>query len=56
MVDYVWTRWQVTFTVAGMTKWLHRQDFFHVTLPEKGQELATRLTDNFQTLIPASSS
>ncbi|WP_038254239.1 IS630 family transposase [Xenorhabdus bovienii] len=30
--------------------------FFHVTLPEKGQELVTRLTDNFQTLIPASSS
>ncbi|SFO02562.1 hypothetical protein SAMN05421579_1461, partial [Xenorhabdus japonica] len=29
---------------------------FHVTLPEKVQELATRLTDNFQTLIPASSS
>ncbi|MDE9542760.1 IS630 family transposase [Xenorhabdus bovienii] len=30
--------------------------FFHVALPEKGQELATRLTDNFQTLIPESSS
>ncbi|WP_046336185.1 IS630 family transposase [Xenorhabdus bovienii] len=30
--------------------------FFHVTLSEKGQELVTRLTDNFQTLIPASSS
>ncbi|MDE9566280.1 IS630 family transposase [Xenorhabdus bovienii] len=28
--------------------------FFHVALPEKVQELATRLTDNFQTLIPAS--
>ncbi|WP_143706623.1 IS630 family transposase, partial [Xenorhabdus innexi] len=27
IVDYVWTRWQVTFTVAGMTKWLHRQGF-----------------------------
>ncbi len=35
-------------------KTLHH--FFHVILPEKGQELATRLTDNFQTLIPASSS
>ncbi|WP_340610506.1 transposase, partial [Xenorhabdus bharatensis] len=35
-------------------KTLHH--FFHVTLPEKGQELATWLTDNFQTLIPASSS
>ncbi|PHM53515.1 transposase [Xenorhabdus hominickii] len=30
--------------------------FFHATLPEKVQELTTRLTDNFQTLIPASSS
>ncbi|CDG93423.1 transposase (fragment) [Xenorhabdus bovienii str. feltiae Florida] len=30
--------------------------FFHVTLPEKAKELTTRLTDNFQTLIPASSS
>ncbi|MBD2790377.1 transposase, partial [Xenorhabdus sp. DI] len=30
--------------------------FFHVTFPEKIQELTTRLTDNFQTLIPASSS
>ncbi|CDH08036.1 transposase [Xenorhabdus bovienii str. oregonense] len=30
--------------------------FFHVTFPEKIQALATRLTDNFQTLIPASSS
>ncbi|WP_139837548.1 IS630 family transposase [Xenorhabdus beddingii] len=30
--------------------------FFHVILPEKAQELTTRLTDNFQTLIPASSS
>ncbi|WP_038257688.1 helix-turn-helix domain-containing protein, partial [Xenorhabdus bovienii] len=27
IVDYVWARWQVTFTVAGMTKWLHRQGF-----------------------------
>ncbi|MBD2811685.1 IS630 family transposase [Xenorhabdus sp. Vera] len=30
--------------------------FFHVTLPTKVQELATRLTDNFQILKPASSS
>ncbi len=30
--------------------------FFHVTLPEKAQELTIRLTDSFQTLIPASSS
>ncbi|CAM3630333.1 transposase (fragment) [Xenorhabdus nematophila ATCC 19061] len=30
--------------------------FFHVTLPTKAQELATRLTDNFQILKPASSS
>jgi transposase len=30
--------------------------FFHVTLPEKAKELTTRLTDNFQTLKPASSS
>ncbi len=27
IVDYVWARWQVTFTIAGMTKWLHRQGF-----------------------------
>ncbi|PHM22788.1 DDE endonuclease [Xenorhabdus ehlersii] len=24
---YVWARWQITFTLAGMTKWLHRQGF-----------------------------
>ncbi|CBJ90021.1 transposase (fragment) [Xenorhabdus nematophila ATCC 19061] len=23
IVAYVWARWQVTFTVSGMTKWLH---------------------------------
>ncbi|MDE9446849.1 transposase [Xenorhabdus bovienii] len=27
IVAYVRARWQVTFTVAGMTKWLHRQGF-----------------------------
>ncbi|WP_340616519.1 helix-turn-helix domain-containing protein [Xenorhabdus entomophaga] len=27
IVVYVWARWQVAFTVAGMTKWLHRQGF-----------------------------
>ncbi|CDH07944.1 transposase (fragment) [Xenorhabdus bovienii str. oregonense] len=27
MVAYVWARWQITFTVPGMTKWLHRQGF-----------------------------
>ncbi|CBJ90277.1 conserved hypothetical protein [Xenorhabdus nematophila ATCC 19061] len=30
--------------------------FFHVTLPEKSNELITRLTDNFQILKSASSS
>ncbi|PHM22657.1 IS630 family transposase, partial [Xenorhabdus innexi] len=30
--------------------------FYHVTLPTKAQELATRLTDHFQRLKPASSS
>ncbi|MGJ0626431.1 IS630 family transposase [Xenorhabdus bovienii] len=24
---YVWSRWQIAFTVGGMTKWLHRQGF-----------------------------
>ncbi|SFN61107.1 helix-turn-helix domain-containing protein, partial [Xenorhabdus japonica] len=27
IVAYVQTRWSVTFTGAGMTKWLHRQGF-----------------------------
>ncbi|CDM89193.1 transposase (fragment) [Xenorhabdus bovienii] len=27
IVAYVWAHWQVTYTVAGMTKWLHRQGF-----------------------------
>ncbi|WP_340619667.1 IS630 family transposase [Xenorhabdus siamensis] len=27
IVAYVQARWQVSFTVAGMTKWLHRQGF-----------------------------
>ncbi|WP_139204106.1 IS630 family transposase [Xenorhabdus japonica] len=27
IVAYVWSRWQIAFTVAGMTKWLHRQGF-----------------------------
>ncbi len=27
IVAYVWARWQMTFTVPGMTKWLHRQGF-----------------------------
>uniref|UniRef100_UPI001B802D9F transposase n=1 Tax=Xenorhabdus innexi TaxID=290109 RepID=UPI001B802D9F len=30
--------------------------FYHVTLPTKAQELATRLTDHFQRLKPTSSS
>ncbi|WP_045968390.1 IS630 family transposase [Xenorhabdus doucetiae] len=27
IVDYVRARWQVSFSVGGMTKWLHRQGF-----------------------------
>ncbi|KHD28693.1 DDE endonuclease [Xenorhabdus nematophila] len=27
IVDYIRTRWQVMFTVPGITKWLHRQGF-----------------------------
>ncbi|MBC8955045.1 DDE endonuclease [Xenorhabdus sp. PB62.4] len=27
IVAYVWTRGQIAFTLAGMTKWLHRQGF-----------------------------
>ncbi|CDL84092.1 helix-turn-helix domain-containing protein [Xenorhabdus szentirmaii] len=27
LVDCVWACWQVTFTVTGMTKWLHHQGF-----------------------------
>ncbi|CDH05223.1 transposase (fragment) [Xenorhabdus bovienii str. oregonense] len=25
IIAYIWARWQVAFTVAGVTKWLHRQ-------------------------------
>ncbi|MEQ1964611.1 IS630 family transposase [Xenorhabdus khoisanae] len=54
IVAYVRDQWQVTFTVAGMTKWLHRQGFSYkkpMGIPHKfDADKQQQFIDDYQSL------